>query len=324
MRSLGLALSLAFLPTLVWATSDAGRSAADVRGSVVSVLPLWAEQSPIEDEPEGSGVVVGDGRTILTADHILGNPAGVRVRTADGEYYEAEIKGRDPVTDLALLGIEERLPIANLAKDLPDVGEAVCAVGNSFGLDLSVTCGTVSAVSRSGVGFNPIEDFVQTDAAVNPGMSGGALVDADGDIVGLLSAIFTKTSDADIGVNFAVSTRLIHAALPKLEQGGLVKWPTLGVVLEARPEQGESGTAGAEIIHIIADMPGDASPLLTGDLILNAAGERIRSPDDWAAIEALNAGRSIAVRLRRDGEILDLDVALPTLDDMAEDEMPLK
>jgi S1-C subfamily serine protease len=104
-------------------------------------------------------------------------------------------------------------PIA-LAGERPETGAPVCALSNAFGLGIGITCGVVSANRRSGIGFNRVEDFLQTDAALNPGSSGGALVDLDGRLVGLLSAIFTKDSDANIGVNFAVSTELLLKSVP--------------------------------------------------------------------------------------------------------------
>ena len=175
--------------------------------SVVSILPQWNSRPPSAEEPEGSGVAVADGRLVLTADHILGNPVSVRIRTIDGEIHAARIFARDSAADLALLELDEPLPALRFDDGIA-IGEPVCALGNAFGLGVSATCGTVSAVDRSGIGFNTIEDFIQTDAAVNPGTSGGALIDHDGNLVGVLSAIFTKQSDANIGVNFAVSVGL--------------------------------------------------------------------------------------------------------------------
>jgi len=111
------------------------------------------------------------------------------------------------------IGIDT-VPIT-LAETRPDTGAPVCALSNAFGLGIGITCGVVSANRRTGVGFNHTEDFIQTDASVNPGSSGGALVDLEGKLVGLLSAIFTKDSDSDIGVNFAVSTELMLESLPQ-------------------------------------------------------------------------------------------------------------
>lgn len=290
---------------------DAGPAAAGVMRSVVSVLPQWRDRSPLEDEPEGSGVVIDDGRTIVTADHLIGNPATILVRDHEGNYQPGEVIARDPATDIALLRIERKLPpIAFAAADVA-VGAPVCAIGNSFGLDLSVTCGTVSATGRSGVGFNRIEDFIQTDASVNPGMSGGALVDQDGRLVGILSAIFTKTSDSDIGVNFAVSTRLLAVALPRLKEQDGVNWPRPGLVVRKSPERGDSGPSGARVVHVLADQSPSMSVFRVDDVILTADGERVRSPADWTAVLALRAGRAIDVEVLREGKTVTFRADIP-------------
>ena len=141
---------------------------------------------------------------IATADHVIGPARKVFVRTVEGEDSTAEIVLRDAQTDIALLRLKNPLRPFEFSVEAA-TGEKTCAIGNSFGLDIAVTCGVVSTLQMSGAGFNQVEDFVQTDAAVNPGMSGGALVDESGKLVGMLSAIFTKKSDSNIGVNFAVS-----------------------------------------------------------------------------------------------------------------------
>lgn len=290
---------------------DAGTAAAGVMGSVVSILPQWRDRSPLEDEPEGSGVVIDDGFTIVTADHLIGNPATILVRDHLGSYQTGEVVARDPATDIALLHIERRLaPIAFATTDVA-IGSPVCAIGNSFGLDLSVTCGTVSATGRSGVGFNRIEDFIQTDASVNPGMSGGALVDQEGRLVGILSAIFTKTSDSDIGVNFAVSARLLAVALPRLKAKDGSGWPQPGLVVRKSPERGDSGPSGARVVHVLPERSPSMAVFRVDDVILKADGERVRSPADWTAVLALRAGRTIDVEVLREGKTMRFRADIP-------------
>ncbi|MGD9867715.1 MAG: S1C family serine protease, partial [Hyphomicrobiales bacterium] len=143
--------------------------------SVVSVLPDWPPDARRTEEPEASGVVLLDGTTVVTALHVVDRATSVRVRTADGDILKAEIAGRDKATDIAVLKLPSALAPMAVGETAPAIGDRVCAIGNAFGLGLSVTCGVVSAVNRAGTGFNGIEDFVQTDAAVNPGASGGAL-----------------------------------------------------------------------------------------------------------------------------------------------------
>jgi S1-C subfamily serine protease len=257
------------------------------------VLPQWAGHPPSPEEPEGSGVVVGDGTLILTADHVLGDPLAVLVRTPTGEVLRAEVAHRDRATDLALLVIGEKLPAFSFGESvLP--GEEVCAIGNAFGLGPSVACGTVSASRRSGVGFNAIEDFVQTDAAVNPGMSGGALIAGDGRLAGILSAIFTKKSDANIGVNFAVSAALAEAALKRLTAPGPARWPRLGATLRPHPPQGDPGEVGAEVVAVTPGSLAADAGLAPGDIVLEAGDRRAGGGEAVAAALALTpAGRSL-------------------------------
>ena len=278
--------------------------------SVVSVLPDWAGRPPSAEEPEGSGVVVGDGRLVLTADHILGNPTSVRIRTLEGEIHAVRVFARDGATDLALLAMEPQLPALHFAGEVA-VGEPVCALGNAFGLGISATCGVVSAVDKSGTGFNDIEDFVQTDAAVNPGMSGGALVDRDGNLVGLLSAIFTKRSDANIGVNFAVSAGLAEKALARLRSGANVPWPALEARLRPHPARHETGRAGAAVLDVVPGSAAERSGLRPADVIVEAGGRQVRGPDDVAAALALAAGEAtLRLSVLRSDNIVMIEVAI--------------
>jgi len=271
--------------------------------SVVSVLPEWPADVKRTEEPEGSGVVVGDGKTVLTALHVVDRAVSVKVRTFSGEIIEARLKGRDRATDIAALEIDEALtPIAWREGD-PALGDRVCAIGNAFGLGLSVACGVVSGLHRSGVGFNAIEDFVQTDAAVNPGASGGALVTETGEFVGLLSAIFTKTSDANIGINFAVSSALVREVGRQLAEKGRVTRPVSGARLEAFPEKGKTGRLGARVVSVRPGLLAEKAGLEQGDLIVRAGGRRIRKPADFvSAVSQLLAVESIEIEIVRGGE----------------------
>jgi len=278
--------------------------------SVVSVLPEWAGRPPSLEEPEGSGVVVGDGTLILTADHVLADPLSVLVKTPAGQVLKAEIAGRDKATDLALLKVAEKLPA--IAFGGPVVaGEEVCAVGNAFGLGPSVACGTVSATERSGIGFNAVEDFIQTDAAVNPGMSGGALIGGDGKLAGILSAIFTKQADANIGVNFALSAALTQAAMKKLAAPGPVSWPELGARLRPYPPHGTPGPVGAEVVAVAPGSLAEAAGLAPGDIVVTAGGRPIANAAGVTAALALTpAGQSLRLSVLRGDETLTLSVAV--------------
>jgi S1-C subfamily serine protease len=167
------------------------------------------------------------GGLLATALHVVDRATEITIRLRDGRRLEAQLVAGDPSSDIALLRVPEEIPVLQLASQ-PVLEAKVCAVGNQFGLGLSVTCGVVSATGRTGTSFNPVEDFIQTDATVNPGSSGGALLDDQGRLVGMLSAIFSKESDADIGVNFAVSSALLMRVVRDLAS------PSLAVTLRLR------------------------------------------------------------------------------------------
>lgn len=278
------------------------------RKSVVTVLPVWPGRPANMDEPEGSGVVIGDGSTIVTADHVLGpaqDQVPVLVRDDDGTSYQARVVARHKASDLAVLQIDEKLPAIAARGSDPGLGDEVCAIGNAFGVGLSLSCGRVSAVHRAGVGFNAIEDFIQTDAAVNPGMSGGALVDLQGRFTGMLSAIYTKQSDANVGVNFALDARLVQVIADALAKTGEFVPARTGVLLRAVPPSGEAGRQGVMVVKIVQGLSGDRSGLKTGDVVYQANGRRIRKPQDWLSVMAgRQAGEQVEVSGLRDGKPL--------------------
>lgn len=285
--------------------------------SVVSVLPEWPLDRSRAQEPEGSGVVVLNGKSIITALHVVDRALSIRIRTSSGEIFAAELHGTDRATDLALLTIDRALPPLAFGADAR-LGQATCAIGNAFGLGLSVTCGTVSAVNRAGVRFNAIEDFVQTDAAVNPGASGGALVDGDGVLIGILSAIFTNTDklDANIGVNFAVSAPLSKKVAEALLEHGKVAWQFAGLGLAEYPRRGRTGEMAAEIKHVRSGGAGEEAGLKPGDRIVRAGDRRIRGPADFKSILARHGpGDNVALEVRRGEETLNVVLRIESGDD---------
>lgn len=296
--------------------APAGDSAAfkpDILDSVVSVLPDWPSEdgraAPTE-APEGSAVVIMEGGLLATNAHVLGRARTAKVRLRDGRLVIAEIIGRDPLTDLALIRVDIDLPVPATAP-VPALGNAVCAIGNQFGLGPSVTCGVVSAVRRTGTGFNPIEDFVQTDAAVNPGSSGGALVDGEGRLVGLLSAIFSKGSDANIGVNFATSIRLVRRVVEDLRDYGRVNRGKSGVRVVDLTDDERAVTAGAKVIHVNRDGAAAAAGLASGDVIVEIDGRPMRRASDVSsAVYLRRPGEILAIGLLRDGRRLDAEILL--------------
>lgn len=278
--------------------------------SVVAVIPVVVGRPQNLEEPEGSGVVVGSGDRVLTADHIIGSATRVRIRTLDGLVADAEIIGRDSDTDLALLKIPFDLPPLSFA-EYPAVGDETCAVGNAFGLGMSVTCGTVSAVRRAGIGFNEIEDFVQTDASVNPGMSGGALIDTKGNLIGILSAIFTKRSDANIGVNFAVSAPLARLSLDRFQTDNPQPWRRAGLRLRQFPPTGGTGRSGAVIVDVVPDSAASSAGFRVGDIVVRAGDRRIMGPADLrTAIAMQPSGSTMKILAVREDSDVTIDLVV--------------
>tara|TARA_R110001592_G_scaffold283010_3_gene550869 strand:- start:259 stop:1242 length:984 start_codon:yes stop_codon:yes gene_type:complete len=305
-----LAAALVFAPRAAMADGIDPAAVAKAAQSVVVVLPSWqgvrAGFAPKSADgriaPEGSGVAVLPGGYVATNDHVLGDAVSVRVRLADGRTVPAEIVGRHKATDIALLKAAIDLPVAEPGPE-PTLAEPVCAIGNPFGRGISVSCGVVSAVGRANAGFNVIEDFIQTDAAVNPGGSGGALVDGKGRLVGLVSAIFAQGSDANIGVNFAASRPLMARVVGDLAAHGAVMEATAGMETGALSAQQQERTGGVAVVEIARDGPAFAAGIDAGDVITKIDGRPVASPGQFrAALFRKQAGEAAALTVRRGGE----------------------
>jgi len=221
MRTYAIAWLYITVITVPSVAADHGPSTwTQVAPSVVNVLPTWPGHArpgfgaPIGQAPAGSGFFYAPDAQltayVLTAAHVIAEATRVEIVTADGSRVDAEIIEVDSMTDLALLEVPLQRKGLRLLDTVALPGTHVCAFGHPFGLPLSMSCGVISGEVRSNIGFNAVESFLQTDAAVNPGVSGGALVNANGDLVGMISAIFTKDADIDAGVNFAVSNQLLR------------------------------------------------------------------------------------------------------------------
>ena len=223
---------------------------------------------------------------------------------------KARLVAGDAATDIALLRVPADIPVLEIAPP-PVLGAKVCAVGNQFGLGLSVTCGVVSAVERTGTGFNRIEDFVQTDATVNPGSSGGALVDDRGRLVGMLSAIFSKSSDADIGVNFAVSTRRLLRVVRDLAAHGRYLRPTAGLRVRALAGEEAMTAVGVRVTSITEGLPAALAGIRPDDLIVAVGGRPVRKPSDLVTAIALHRiGDDVAVAVRRNARDVTVKLRL--------------
>lgn len=285
--------------------------------SVVSVLPVWpglpqggGPDIPQGSAPEGTGVVLDDAGHIATANHVVDRALSIAVRLADGRILSAVLVGADAATDIAVLQVEATLP-GFIDAGSPGLGDPVCAIGNAFGFDLSVTCGIVSATHRTGMGFNAIEDFVQTDAAMNPGSSGGALIDGRGRLVGMLSAIITKDSDANAGFNLAVSLPLLRRVTNDIIAGGAVARSISGLGLGGLGiEQKRSGT-GVVIQTVRPGGAGEAAGLRQGDVLRLIDGRRLDRPTDaMTALYLRRPGEVARIVFLRDGKEMETSLTL--------------
>ena len=300
-------LILITLAHVAWLAAAPGHAfSPEILQSVVSVLPVWpgyenrrsGPRKPGE-EPEGTAVAIKAGGYLVTSLHVVARASTIDVRLADGRRMPARMVGADRATDLAVLKVSENLPTLPVGPE-PVLAQPVCAVGNQFGLGLSVTCGVVSATHRTGTGFNPIEDFIQTDAAVNPGASGGALVDAEGRLVGILSAIFTKQSDANLGVNFAASMRLVRRVTDDIIAHGKVLRGRIGARVGNLPRGDRR--PGAVIRGVTPGGAAAQAGLRRGDIVTAVGGRAIRSASDvTSALHMYRIGEAIELTVRRDG-----------------------
>ncbi len=281
--------------------------------SVVTLWPVWPDPGAAagRKEPQGSAVAIAPGGYLVTALHVVQGAREIRVVPRNGPQLEARLLGGDPATDLALLKVDAELPVLEPAP-APALGAEVCALGNPFGSGLSVSCGVVSARDRTGMGFNPIEDFVQTDAAVNPGMSGGALVDAQGRLVGVLLAIFTREADGDIGLNFAASRQLVERVVGDLMAGTPVRRSVPGFRVAGLDREDQLRWRGVRVIAVGAEGAAAAAGLEPGDVV-TAIGERaIAKPSDvTTAIQLHRPGDAVVIEYLRAGEPGQATLKLP-------------
>ncbi len=261
----------------------------------------------------GSGVIVDESGHIVTNHHVIANADSIRVQLADGRVADATIVGRDPDTDLAVLKIDLMpLPVATFGRsDQLHVGDVVLAIGNPVGLSQTVTHGIVSAVSRQQLGIAPLEDFIQTDAPINFGNSGGALVDATGALVGINTAIVAKNIGVE-GIGFAIPVNMVRGVLDEIVAHGRVIRGWIGIVPEdLSDEQAQQlgfAQAGVVIGNLYVGSPAQQAGLLPGDLITAIDGTtphgaqdvlgRIAShkPGTTVVLRGLRGGRAFEVR----------------------------
>lgn len=292
-----------------------------------------APEEPVERRiPNGlgSGVIISSDGYILTNNHVIseqsGDPADeITVHLNDGSQVEAVLVGRDERTDVALLKIEqEGLPFIQMAdSDMLRVGDIVFAIGNPLGVGQTSTMGIVSATERSNLGLlgnQGYENFIQTDAAINRGNSGGALVDAKGRLVGINTAIFSQTG-GNIGIGFAVPSSLARNVVLELIENGRVRRGYLGVSIsdlnQDMAEAFQTGTTNGALVEVVQDgTPAARAGMKRGDVIRKIDNYPVESVADLRLkVASMRPGTEVAVQIIRNGEEQTLDVTLGSLDD---------
>ena len=262
-------------------------------------------QQPQRSEASlGSGVIMDKQGYILTNNHVIKDASEIAVVLADGRSASAKIVGADPESDLAIIKIDlPDLPVVTLGQsDKLLVGDVVLAIGNPFGVGQTVTSGIVSGLARSGLGFNTFENYIQTDAAINPGNSGGALINAYGELVGINTAIFSKSGGSQ-GIGFAVPINLAKSVLTELVEHGRVIRGWLGIKIQnLNPELAEAlkldSIEGVVIGNIVINGPADKANLDRGDVITHVNGNKVR---DFR--ETLNH-----ISMHKPGDVVELSI----------------
>ncbi len=275
------------------------------------------EGQPRRNSGLGSGVIVSPNGYILTNFHVIERADDIQVSLNDGKTYKAKVIGSDPESDLAILQIKaDKLPAITFGQmDSLRVGDVVLAIGNPFGVGQTVTMGIVSALGRSHLGINTFENFIQTDAAINPGNSGGALVDSQGHLVGINTAIYSR-SGGSLGIGFAIPVSSARSIMEQIIRTGSVTRGWIGVeAQEITPELAESfglpGTEGSLIAGVVRGSPADAAGIRPGDILLSVNGKPVKDPQVMLdLIAALTPDERSAFRLRRDKGIVEVQVRI--------------
>jgi Do/DeqQ family serine protease len=305
--------------------------AGSIEPAMAGVVQILNYETATADNPKSSGsgaVIDADDGIVMTNSHVVDGAGRLRVVLNDGQIRDAELVGADPATDLALVRIANddlvEVPFGNSAS--LKVGDIVLAIGYPFGLDQTVTMGIVSGLGRTGVGSG-LEDFIQTDASINQGNSGGPLLDTRGRIVGVNTAIYSR-SGGNVGIGFAVPTNIIDVVVTQLLRHGEVRRGVIGVSIRTAVADSD-GRAGAMVTAVTPDSPAASAGLQAGDIVTAANDEDVRDaadltriigllePDDSVSLVFYRESRRMAQRMtvgtpkaaqmaRSDGELSSL------------------
>lgn len=275
------------------------------------------QQPQQQQQSAGSGFLISSDGFIVTNNHVIKDASKITVVLNDGREYSATVKGADSRTDLALLKIEEKdLPYLGFGdSEKLRVGEWVVAIGNPFGLEATLTVGVVSAKGRQDLGIAPYEDFIQTDAAINPGNSGGPLLNLGGEVIGVNTAIFTR-SGGYMGIGLAIPSKMAQNIIEQIMHKGIIKRGFLGINLQPIDKDLTEAfnlekQEGILVSDVAKDSPAALAGLQQGDIILQLNDKPVKTVSKFRnEIAMMMPGTNIKLRVLRNGKTLTLNATL--------------
>jgi serine protease DegQ len=332
-------VSIAAVPDGPAGAAPAGSLSGAARRAAPAVVSIAASKAPVKNphaddpwfrfffglrnapqnaEPQrglGSGVIVSPEGYLITNHHVVDGADEIEVLLADGRQAQAKVVGTDPETDVAVLKIDlPKLPAMVFGNsDQLQVGDQVLAIGNPFGVGQTVTAGIVSALGRNQLGINTFENFIQTDAAINPGNSGGALVDSAGNLVGINTAIFSRTGGS-LGIGFAIPAATARAVMEGLVKDGRVVRGWIGVEpRDLTPDLADSlrlpVRSGVLITGVLQDGPASSGGIRPGDVVTKIGGKAVANTAELLnVVAALPPGSDAPIAVQRGDKALDVTV----------------
>ncbi|WP_336279379.1 DegQ family serine endoprotease [Bartonella sp. CB175] len=268
----------------------------------------------------GSGVIVDASGLVVTNYHVIKDASEIKIALSDGREFASKVMLKDEATDIAVLKIDVKnvkfpvLPLGN--SDAVEVGDLVLAIGNPFGVGQTVTSGIVSAQARTRVGISDLDFFIQTDAAINPGNSGGALIDMKGQLIGINTAIYSR-SGGSVGIGFAIPANLVKVVLDTVKRGGKYFVPPYigasfqSVTSDIAESLNLERPYGALVIDVVKESPAAKAGLKVGDVVLSVEGIRIDSPDSLGyRLMTTGVGEKLSLEYLRNEKVFKTEIAI--------------